>query len=162
VCFVGGWKYPVAVYIGGVVVYNGTVTLPDPAVTETVTLKTSLYKSMINATTYSGVYPVPGLAVKYGWVGVNVTNFSGQDLLTTNWGTYLSNFKGVTTSEPSHNSLQQDRGQRRGPTASRTCGCRSGALKYLNFTTIVYGVYTVPGTTPGVPSTAPAKLVIHN
>jgi hypothetical protein len=161
VCFVGGWKYPVAVYIGGVVVYNGTVTLPDPAVTETVTLKTSLYKSMINATTYSGVYSVPGLAVKYGWVGVNVTNFSGQDLLTTNWGTYLSNFKGVTTSGQviiAYNKTVVTTGT----DGIAYLWVPVWSAKYLNFTTIVYGVYTVPGTTLGVPSTAPAKLVIHN
>ena len=161
VCFVGGWKYPVAVYIGGVVVYNGTVTLPDPAVTETVTLKTSLYKSMINATTYSGVYSVPGLAVKYGWVGVNVTKFSGQGLLTTNWGTYLSNFKGVTTSGQviiAYNKTVVTTGT----DGIAYLWVPVWSTKYLNFTTIVYGVYTVPGTTPGVPPTAPAKLVIHN
>jgi len=160
VCFVGGWKYPVAVYIGGVVVYNGTVTLPDPAVTETVTLKTSLYKSMINATTYSGVYPVPGLAVKYGWVGVNVTNFSGQELLTTNWGTYLSNFKGVTTSGQDIIAYNKTVATT-GTDGIAYLWVPVWSTKYLNFTTIVYGVYTVPGTTPGVPSTAPAKLVIH-
>jgi hypothetical protein len=161
VCFVGGWKYPVAVYIGGVVVYNGTATLPDPAVTGTVTLRTSLYKSMINATTYSGVYPVPGLAVKYGWVGVNVTKFSGQDLLTTDWGTYLNNFKGVTTSEPEIIAYNKTVATT-GTDGIAYLWVPVWSTKYLNFTTIVFGVYTVPGTTLGVPSTAPAKLVIHN
>ena len=161
VCFVGGWKYPVVVYIGGVVVYNATVTLPDPAETETVTLEVSLYRSMINATTYSGVYPVPGLLVRYGWVGVNVTNFGGADLLTRNWGTYLTYFKGVTTSPPSVIAYNETTAVT-GTDGTAYLWVPVWSTRYLNFTTIIYGVYTIPGTTPGVPSTAPARLVIHN
>ncbi|MEM4576917.1 MAG: carboxypeptidase-like regulatory domain-containing protein [Candidatus Nezhaarchaeales archaeon] len=163
ICFVGGWNYPVRVYIGGVVVFNEPVRLPDPAVTEAVTLNVNLYKSAIKALTYDGRTPIPNLEVRYGWTGINVTKFDAGQLFSDDWSSYLNLFKGVDATHDgsviAYNTSRTVTGA--DGTAYLWVPVWSINEAGLNFTTIVLGVYTVPEQTGGVPATAPKKLVIH-
>ncbi|MEM2214427.1 MAG: carboxypeptidase-like regulatory domain-containing protein [Candidatus Nezhaarchaeales archaeon] len=156
VCFVGSWVYPLRVYIAGVLVYGEAVKLP--ADTDVVELRVNLYGSTIRVLTYDGSYPIPSMNVRFGWTGLNVTSFDASALLTNTWSDYFDNFKGVSTNAPAVIAYN----------ASAAVTNADGVAKLwvpvwnvsgLNYTTIVYGVYTIPGVTGGVPSTAPVVQV---
>ncbi|MHC1628944.1 MAG: carboxypeptidase-like regulatory domain-containing protein, partial [Candidatus Nezhaarchaeales archaeon] len=160
VCFVGGWAYPVRVYIGGIVVYGEAVVLPDPAESQTITLYVNLYKSKARVLTYDGNNPIPSVAFKLGWVGVNVTAYNNATLISKDWTAYGPNFRNVEASEPyliayNYSAITDEAGE-------VYFWVPVWNISGLNYTTVIYGIYTIPGQTGGVPSTAPSVLIIHN
>ncbi|MEM1624527.1 MAG: hypothetical protein QXP95_02920 [Candidatus Nezhaarchaeales archaeon] len=154
VCFVGGWVYPLRVYVAGVLVYGEAVKLP--ADTDVVELRVNLYGSTIRVLTYDGSYPIPNMCIRFGWTGLNVTALTASELLG-DLSNYFNYFKSVTTDT---NVIAYN--------TSKAVTNADGVAKLwvpvwnvsgLNYTTIVYGVYTIPGVTGGVPSTAPVVQV---
>ncbi|MCX8142016.1 MAG: hypothetical protein N3F04_04500 [Candidatus Nezhaarchaeota archaeon] len=158
-CFVGGWVYPIRVYIAGVVVYDGVVSLPDPSVATVITLRVNLYPSLARVLTYDLARPIPNISIRIGWVGLNVTNFTAPDLLTRNWATspYVGNFTGVANYSPY--TIPYCFSAVTGVAGNATFWIPVWNITGLNYTTIVYGVYTIPGVTGGVPATAPSVAV---
>ncbi|MEM0239837.1 MAG: hypothetical protein QXP29_00010 [Candidatus Nezhaarchaeales archaeon] len=155
VCFVGGWIYPLRVYVAGVLVYGDAVKLPTD--TDVVTIKVNVYSPAIKVLTYDGKYPIPNMTIRYGWTGLNVTNFTASGLLNNDWSEYYEAFKGVSISPTEviayNTSAVTD------ATGAAKLWVPVWNVSGLNYTTIVYGVYTIPGVTGGVPSTAPVVQV---
>ena len=163
ICFVGGWAYPLRVYVGGVLVYeasNGYV-LPDPS-DGVIALNVNVYPSTATVWTYSGNYPIPGLVFKLQWSGVNISNFASSPatLMTSTWSTYYSTFKSVGV-YGFDIMLYNATDATTNADGEVTFYVPVWDLAGFNYTTIRYGIYTQPGVTPGVPSDVPEVLVIH-
>ncbi|RLE54541.1 MAG: hypothetical protein DRJ40_10655 [Thermoprotei archaeon] len=83
--FIGGCKYPVIVYYGGVVVFNGTITLPetpDKALATynglpVIPIKANVTRVLIKVTSMLGGYAIPKVKVKVNMARVLSPAFTG-------------------------------------------------------------------------------------
>ncbi|RLF14340.1 MAG: hypothetical protein DRJ97_06450, partial [Thermoprotei archaeon] len=163
IMLVGGLSYPVRAYVGGILAYNGSLTLPAPPV-EMVGVPTSVVRVTITPYSYLRDFVVPNLRLRISWASLNssAVDLENDTEVKLTVLSHLDCFKEVRadSGRPRHvilYNLTVDSGEE-----GVTLLVPVWRSEYLNGTVISVEAWTVPGSTPGVPEGVEEILVVRD
>jgi len=178
VVFVGGYKYPLAVYStwissdnktkAAIMVFNGTIELPKPAEAMSKEVNVNLYPVTLTTYDYAGAVKISGLTVEWQWPAYNITGLGVNELkdqAVASWA--INNYdklKEVKADRTARIVLANMTGYRALTTDEGKVILYIPKWSFpskVNFTAVRYNIKTKPGVTPGVPEDLASKPVIH-
>ena len=157
---VGGFSYPFRVYIAGILSYNGTLTLPSPP-EEVVQVSVTLFNVTVIPYNFLKTFIIPNLNIRVSWPALNTSSVNLADDLEVK-NTILSHigyFTNISADQytPRHIVLYNLSFE---GSEEMTVYMPIWDTDYLYGNKACFEAWTVPGETPGVPSSVDPVMVV--